>query len=156
MTGKNHDRSSLLLTPLLAIALAPILPLALVLTLVTAFTAGWAFLSPDLDLPQSRPSKRWGLLHVLWEPYRSTHKHRGRSHFPLFGTAERLLYCACLLSPVALGVLWGNESLSELETMMWTWWLNGGYEVLMSIAVGVELAALWHLACDYIWPLNKL
>ena len=89
MRGKNHDRSSALLTPIIAIALTQYLPAPLIYAEATGFVLGFSHFSPDIDLPQSLPSRRWGFLHPMWRWYRSNHKHRGRSHFPLWGTFER-------------------------------------------------------------------
>jgi uncharacterized metal-binding protein len=53
---------------------------------------GTLYLSPDIDLPDSRASKRWGFLSLLWEPYRVFHPHRGTSHSWVYGPLSRLLY----------------------------------------------------------------
>ncbi|MFN7064688.1 MAG: DUF2227 family putative metal-binding protein [Aquificaceae bacterium] len=60
------------------------------------FTLGYLFgtflLSPDLDLPKSKSSKRWRRLRLVWRPYQLLSKHRGLSHFPILGTALRFGY----------------------------------------------------------------
>ena len=104
MRGANHDRSSALLTPIISIALTPYLPVPLIYAAVIGFVLGFSHLSPDVDLPQSLPSRRWGFLHPMWRWYRMNHKHRGRSHFPLWGTFERLLYLSLFVAPVAIFV----------------------------------------------------
>ncbi|MFM7371445.1 MAG: DUF2227 family putative metal-binding protein, partial [Sphaerospermopsis kisseleviana] len=37
---------------------------------------GGLMLSPDLDLPNSNPTRRWGFVSVLWIPYEVMFKHR--------------------------------------------------------------------------------
>lgn len=64
--------------------------------------AGGAFLglfllSPDLDLESSRASRRWGVLSLLWAPYRWLHPHRGASHTYLYGPLSRLGYLGLLV-----------------------------------------------------------
>ena len=60
------------------------------------FTLGYIFgtflLSPDLALPQSKPSKRWRKLRLIWKPYQSFSNHRGSSHIPVLGTLLRFGY----------------------------------------------------------------
>lgn len=61
------------------------------------FIAGYLFstfyLSPDLDLPQSNPSQRWGVLKILWVPYQMLFSHRSFfSHFPVISSILRLVY----------------------------------------------------------------
>lgn len=153
MRGKNHDRSSALLTPIIAIALSPYLPTPLIFAAVIGFALGFLFLSPDVDLPQSLPSRRWGLLHPMWHGYRSNHKHRGRSHFPLWGTFERLLYLSLFVAPAAVFV--GFQAPADVASILRVWRANGGLSLCAAAIGGVELAALWHLCCDYVWPLKK-
>lgn len=62
------------------------------LAFLAAGTAGTLLLSPDLDLAESRASRRWGPLSLLWAPYRWLHPHRGRSHSYLYGPLSRLAY----------------------------------------------------------------
>ena len=153
MTGANHDRSSALLTPIIAIALTQYFPAPLIYAVVIGFVLGFSFLSPDIDLPQSLPSRRWGFLHPMWRWYRSNHKHRGRSHFPLWGTFERLLYLSLFVAPSAVFV--GLQAPDDVLSILRVWRLNGGLNLCAAAVGGVELAALWHLICDYVWPLKK-
>lgn len=67
---------------------------------LAAFAGGFAFsmlfLSPDLDLARSRPTRRWGALAVFWRPYAWLFRHRGLSHHLVWGPLSRLLYLAAL------------------------------------------------------------
>jgi uncharacterized metal-binding protein len=150
MKGTSHDKISIALTPLIAIAFSLPLPgspnsLAGAIALMTGYSAGWLFLSPDLDLKQSRPSQRWGPLSFLWQPYRAMHRHRGWSHRPLVGTAGRLLYATVLLAVPSLivaqiiGATWPDPAI----------YLWDNAPLLARFGLGVELAALLHLFCDY-------
>lgn len=153
MSGKNHDRSSALIMPLLAIALSQYLSISLICAVIIGFVLGFGFLSPDLDLRQSLPSRRWGWLHPMWNLYRKNHKHRGRSHFPLWGSFERLLFLSLFIGPFAIVV--GLQAPDDVMSIFRVWRLNDGLNICTAAFGGIELAALWHLCCDYVWPLNK-
>jgi uncharacterized metal-binding protein len=145
MTGNNHDRTSALLTPIAAIALAQLYPTGQGLWLsLIGYTVGWLFLSPDLDLPRSNPKRRWGLLGFIWIPYDQTHKHRGRSHWPLFGSLERLAYLAL---PVGIAAWFINAEAAKLAVEQW--------HTILPLWTGIELACLWHLCCDWMPGLRK-
>lgn len=103
MKGRTHEALALPLGTLAALPWALNDPHQGVLFL-GAYTASTLFLSPDLDLPNSRPSRRWGPLGLLWLPYRLLHPHRGLSHTYLYGPLSRLLYLALLTLPL-LGLL---------------------------------------------------
>ena len=152
VTGKNHDRFSIAIAPIFAIAFFYSLPSLPFLAAAFGYMAGWLYLSPDLDLPQSRPSKRWGLFRLFWVPYQKSRKHRGRSHWPIYGSAERIACLCLLLSPSALllclhaGIGWADA-------------LNVVGEHRRAIAaayIGVESACLLHLTCDYTPGLRRL
>ena len=84
------------------------------------------------------------------------HKHRGRSHFPLWGTFERLLYLSLFVAPSAIFVgLQAPDDVAEHSEGMAANGANGGLSLCAAAIGGVELAALWHLCCDYVWPLKK-
>jgi len=62
---------------------------------------GTLCLSPDMDMANTRPYRRWLFLRHLWGPYAAMFSHRGLSHSLLVGPATRLIYLALLVSPVA-------------------------------------------------------
>ncbi len=146
MTGKNHDRTSATLTPAFALALALLTPTVSLPLALVGYTIGWVSLSPDLDLPRSNPKRRWGPFGFIWIPYAATHKHRGRSHWPVFGSLERFAY---LLVPVA-AIVWAVQP-ATVRDVEWATALN-----LWPLWLGVEVACLWHLCCDYLPGLRKL
>lgn len=89
-------------------------------TTAAAFLGGFAFsmifLTPDLDLVRSRPTRRWGRLSFLWWPYARLFRHRGVSHHLFWGPLTRIAYLlliglgaaaalgAALHRPLQLGV----------------------------------------------------
>ncbi|KKN63689.1 hypothetical protein LCGC14_0499240 [marine sediment metagenome] len=83
-----------------------------------SFLFGVFMLSPDLDLRNSSPTKRWGPLRLLWRFYSKTHAHRGISHSMLFGTLERVLYMSSVL--LLIGYCWHGfnvEFFSDVQVM---------------------------------------
>jgi len=96
---------------------------------------GTLLLSPDLDMWNTGPIKRWGPLKFFWAPYAWLHKHRGLSHSWSIGPAIRLLYIGI---PIAL--IW------------WHWDFVGAGEWLGWLAVGVYLSNWLHLTQDRHWP----
>lgn len=57
-----------------------------------SFVAATFFLSPDLDLKHSSPTKNWGWLRWTWRPYQMLFRHRGMSHSVLFSSLTRVGY----------------------------------------------------------------
>jgi uncharacterized metal-binding protein len=92
--GASHDVA----TALLALAAYPVYRHNpdVGLALAGGILLGGLLFSPDLDLAYSKPSKRWGVLRLLWEPYRLFHPHRGDSHTYLYGPLSRLAYFTLL------------------------------------------------------------
>ncbi|MFM7314138.1 MAG: metal-binding protein [Cyanobium sp.] len=100
--GRDHDRATWLLSLPFGLLWWPWQGPAAALCGGLAFLVGGLWLSPDLDTI-SRPSRRWGMLRLLWWPYCRCLRHRSLlSHSPLLGTAGRLLYLLVLL----LGLCW--------------------------------------------------
>ena len=127
-SGKVHDRIGFLAgcaiaTPAVRM-LGPDAP-----ALLTGYAVGIIWLSPDIDLRQSLPSKRWSLLSYLWAPYRALSGHRGFSHWPVIGTASRVLYVAMLSAPV--WILYSIPAIAPLWPL-----------------VGHDVPARAHLLCD--------
>jgi uncharacterized metal-binding protein len=86
--GKTHDLVNLTALPLFLY----LLPKETMIPFALGYVAGTFLLSPDLDLPRSRPSRRWRCLRWFWLPYQTLSRHRGVSHTPLLGTVLRLTY----------------------------------------------------------------
>lgn len=110
--GKTHDRYNTyaaIAIPALSLVTSKIQggdPLIDAAILGSAIMIGGIWLSPDVDLPQSRPSQRWSFLNKpVWSMYRMfCGRHRSwLSHIPVIGTYGRLLY----LSGIFLLALFG-------------------------------------------------
>jgi len=124
------------------------------------FGVGYLFstflFSPDLDLPFSKPSKRWGLARFLFAPIWFLSKHRGITHLPLFGTFLKLLYLVALflfLYFVLLGLLslfslkW--EGLFSFDPFKFLEELFRREESFFFV-LGVATADLYHLVLDWL------
>ena len=91
-SGKNHDKATKLLTLPFGIAVGLIFGTQYGILSALAFLVGGYWLSPDLDT-HSNALKRWGLIQILWWPYRKVISHRSIfSHGPIIGTGLRLFY----------------------------------------------------------------
>lgn len=86
--GRTHDLVNLTALP----AFFYFLPKEFYLPFGLGYLVGTFLLSPDIDLPNSRPTKRWSFLRCLWAPYQSLSRHRGLSHVPVVGSLLRLAY----------------------------------------------------------------
>ncbi|MFZ8861871.1 MAG: DUF2227 family putative metal-binding protein, partial [Thermocrinis sp.] len=92
--GRTHELINLLVLP----GFLYFLPKEFYLSFGVGYVLGTFFLSPDLDLKHSKPSKRWKALKILWRPYQEKSKHRGISHIPILGTFTRLLYIFLIIT----------------------------------------------------------
>jgi len=92
--GRTHDLVNLIALP----GFLYFLPKELYIPFGAGYIVGTFFLSPDVDLPNSRPSRRWSFLRCLWFPYQSITQHRGVSHVPVIGSLLRLLYLVLVVS----------------------------------------------------------
>ena len=69
-----------------------------VAVVATSFVFATLFLSPDLDIYYSSPTKNWGILRLLWLPYSLFFKHRGISHSLFFSTLTRIIYLSAVVT----------------------------------------------------------
>ena len=139
-SGKIHDRSILLTTPLALYAQHS-------LSLHPAFAALYLFsglyLSPDIDT-KSVVLKRWGFLKFIWFPYQRLFPHRGSffnrnffTHFPVVGTFLRIGY---IILPLCIALLSSGFN---------RW--NGLVEFLAILCVATESSSFIHLLLDIIY-----
>jgi uncharacterized metal-binding protein len=136
-SGKNHDKSIYLLTPVVGIIGGYYFSPELGLVAASSHLLAGLYLSPDLDL-KSLPWKRWGVLKVIWLPYQRFIPHRSPlSHAPVLGSLIRLVYLAACLSPLWL-------VFPDLQRMQWA--VDWGKAI--AFLAGVELSALNHLLLD--------
>lgn len=102
MSGVDHEIRSTIVVALLAGGVVASVGQEEGLAFLAGGLLGTFFLSPDIDLPYSRPSKRWGALSFLWAPYRWLHPHRGLSHSYIYGPFSRLFYLSALVALISL------------------------------------------------------
>jgi uncharacterized metal-binding protein len=79
------------------------LPTEPLLAFLGGFAFSMIFLTPDLDLVRSRPTRRWGRLSILWWPYAKIFRHRGVSHHIVWGPLTRIAYLTLLAAATAVG-----------------------------------------------------
>jgi len=96
-------------------------------------------LSPDLDLWNTLPTKRWGPLRFLWAPYSWACTHRGVSHSWILGPLSRLLYVG-----VPCAAIWGLG-----------WEFAGIGPWVAFLAAGSVLGNWIHLLGDGLLPLQR-
>ncbi|HIC98044.1 MAG TPA: hypothetical protein EYP11_06595 [Aquificaceae bacterium] len=156
--GKTHDIVNIAALPVFLY----FLPKEFFVPFGAGYILGTFFLSPDLDLPSSRPTKRWKFLRCLWFPYQLLSKHRGVSHMPLIGSLFRLIYLLgtlLFLYFVFLGMLslLGGEVLTSVFILD----LRGVAEDLLRsekvlyFVAGVVCADLLHITVDILDSLRK-
>lgn len=139
-SGKFHDRSILLTSLAIGGYIAATSPGTDAYWFLGSFVVGGVWLSPDIDLSQSKPSQRWLMLSGLWEPYRSLSGHRGFSHAPVIGTLTRMLYTLLIFTlPIYWLVSSGVIVQDDLPNM--NWWY---------VFLGLEASAWVHLFMDYV------
>ncbi len=146
-----------------------VLPLVLTFyeqTYFLSFIFGYLFatfyLSPDLDLPQSRPFQRWGILRFIWIPY-TKFKHRSIfTHFPIISSLIRVFYIGLILFVILnfvygiIFVLFQTESL-KLKEYFYYYFLSGEAISIKAIVIGVIIADMVHITLDFsITFFNKL
>lgn len=131
--GKTHDKWGVIA----AIAIAPFS-----IYIAAGCAIGTLWLSPDLDHHvRTLPRQRWGILDLLWLPYRKCIPHRSPlSHGLIIGTALRLAYIAAiaLLILAALG----------LQPPVWSFVMAHRQAIALVVA-GIELSAIVHYFLDW-------
>ncbi len=149
--GRTHDFVNLIALP----ACLYYVPKEFFIPFTMGYLFGTFFLSPDLDLPSSKPSKRWKKLKFIWRPYQLLSRHRGLSHVPLIGSFLRFSYLILFfifLYFVLLGI--SSKYLPEIENIL----LNfDPFEVFSSLAqseevfyfaLGVIASEIFHVFID--------
>lgn len=151
--GRKHDLFNLFALPLCLYYT----PKEFYMPFVAGYLIGTFLLSPDLDLPQSKPSKRWRALRLLWKPYQQFLKHRGVSHVPVLGSSLRIGYFVLLfifLYFVLLG--FSQRYAPELGELLL---LFDPFDILSALAekewffyfiLGILVSELFHISLDLI------
>jgi len=106
---------------------------------VGSYLFSMLFLSPDLDLPQSRAFRRWGIFRWLWTPYTRLFRHRGLSHRLFLGPLSRVLYLTTIVGLSGLAL-----SLLDLRIVP----AVPSWRILVAIGFGLYLPNLTHILAD--------
>lgn len=155
MHGVQHDRVARFTTfPVLLSALITTHNINQSVVLASSYFISQYYLSPDLDLRTSLPTKRWGLFRFIWSPYQKLiggHKPRTRnfwSHCIVLGISLRVLYLLCWIVPVLL--LSGfNDFSFEL--------IQNNSVLITTIYIGLIGGEIAHLIGDWLYSgLKKL
>lgn len=146
-SGINHDKINNLLTMgLVGAAIAAQSPL--IGSAALGFFVGTQWLSPDLDLPHSLPTQRFGFMKFVLDPYRNLvgHHRSVLSHSPILSTFIRLAY---FILPVALGLAYFGrlENVYKLFQVYQT--------LIISFIIGLELSTDTHLILDWQYSLKR-
>jgi uncharacterized metal-binding protein len=148
-SGRAHDRATWLLCLPFGLLCWPWLGVAGLGSGAAGFLVGGLWLSPDLDTP-SNPTRRWGVLALLWLPYRRLLRHRSLlSHCPGLGTAGRLAYLAAITLGLSLvlqplGIIPPPPRLLALAEEFW----RQQRPLLLAALLGVESSSWLHLIQD--------
>jgi uncharacterized metal-binding protein len=100
-SGETHTKINLFTLPALVFLLVSygFTSWGFLLWFIGGFVAGTYFLSPDLDT-RSSPYLKWGVMRILWYPYRIIMPHRSvLTHTLIIGDVVRVLYLLLVCSP---------------------------------------------------------
>ena len=101
------------------------------------------FLSPDLDLWESKAVRRWGIGRVLWYPYSKLFHHRGVSHHLILGPLTRIIYLGALV--VLGGWVWSVLTRRRMDIPALP------AQVIISVIIGLYLPNQVHIVVDRVW-----
>lgn len=135
----------------------------LLIIATTGFVFATFYLSPDLDLSYSKPSKNWGPWKFIWWPYTWIFRHRGLSHHYTIGTLSRVIYLyliACLILTATKGASTVIEGKSFKVTCnilskqfvtiieQSATFSSKYYKEMIALIIGVFLSDLIHILVD--------
>jgi uncharacterized metal-binding protein len=147
-SGRQHDRATWALGLPFALLWWPSLGPSGAISGGLGFLIGGLLLSPDLDT-RSNATRRWGVLKLLWWPYRRALSHRSLfSHSPLLGSSLRLAYLAgvALLLSSCLQPMGAPPPQAVIRHAIQLW--QGHAPLILSAAVGIEASSWLHLVQD--------
>ncbi len=147
-SGREHDQSTKLWCLPFGLITGIILGFQNGILAGISFVLGGLWLSADLDIC-SKPLKRWGILQIIWWPYRKTIPHRSiLSHGPLIGSSIRLIYLLGMIfiAELLIQAFGFNLEIISLERILKL--IEDYREETISILLGIE-GSLWlHLIKD--------
>lgn len=97
---RTHDRVALIAAPVIITAVSFITSWSTAIAIGISFLIANHYLSPDLDI-DSIMNRRWGLLRILWIPYKKLFHHRSFwTHSGPISATVRFIYLAVCISPI--------------------------------------------------------
>ncbi len=137
-TGKTHDKITLITSPILIFTTTYYFGVNInIILLNTSYIFAGLMFNGDLDV-RSRPYNRWFILKGIWLPYQKMFKHRSIwTHGFIIGTLTRLIYL--LFIPFLFFY-------SEI-----IYYICNNIEFIIYILIGLELGAISHSVCDYLF-----
>ena len=153
-SGRTHDIVNLSFLPVAVYYLKP----QDFLGFTAGYLVGTFLLSPDLDLRNSKPARRWKLFKLFWYPYTKIFKHRGVSHIPILGSIIRLFYVSFLMVfPLVVYLFINNPA--KLDDIRYDvldktiFWLKNPF--IISFFIGIVLSEIVHVITDMIYSTMK-
>ena len=131
--GRTHDLHGLVATIMAVAVCAPMIlqqDMQWAALPIGVFLGTW-LVSPDLDMWNTTPTRRWGPLRILWAPYCWLFDHRGLSHGWFTGPLSRLLYMG-----IPISLVW------------WFFGFEGAGPWVGLLAIGITLGNWVHLLGD--------
>ncbi|ABX09745.1 metal-binding protein [Prochlorococcus marinus] len=146
--GPKHDKSTKFWSLPFGIVIGITLGLQNGILAGISFALGGLWLSPDLDI-DSKPLKRWGILKIMWWPYRKIIPHRSFfSHGPVIGTTLRVLYLMAIFTFMQLILKNLGIEPTSLSTENLIKSIYQYPKSALAIFLGIEGSAWLHLIQD--------
>tara|TARA_Y100000310_G_C20538340_1_gene741996 strand:+ start:270 stop:698 length:429 start_codon:yes stop_codon:yes gene_type:complete len=106
---------------------------------------GTFFITPDLDIYDSKVNKAWSSFRFIWYPYSQCFRHGRTSHSPIVGTLSRIIYLLLLL-----GIILLITTYFGLETSGYRQLFNENWQYIILLLVGMIIANISHVFMDVI------
>ncbi len=148
-SGRTHELINLAVLPPVVYYLSP----NDLISFLGGYFVGTFLLSPDNDIYNSKPNKRWKILRFIWTPYTKIFKHRGISHIPIYGTVTKMLYLIGIVLIIffileILNILKVHNQNINIKSIL----LN---PIFLSFIIGLILAEIVHIFTDIIYSTFK-
>ena len=162
-SGITHDRITLWILPWVAGTTYGLTRNGeLTLIVSGGFLFSGLMFGPDLDI-HSIQYKRWGILRVIWLPYRMFLRHRSLfSHGLIIGTCVRVLYLFLIVAVVGilgvaiaqlfLGFAWNWQDFARQQLSLV---IKKYLSETIALFLGLELGAMSHSISDWIGSNQK-
>jgi len=123
--------------------------------LFAGYIIGTFYLSPDLDLKNTKSHNNYGGLKLVWIPYINFMSHRGRSfwnpkkwsHKTILGSFSRVLYLFILLMIPVLTLSILTKDYSFIKVMISL--IVSAKIQLIELFIGIEISAQLHYKLDF-------